>query len=285
MTTAQPALLSLPDRLAGLSPEPDPDSDPQSGLGADVVPAAVVDGGEGTAPDLAPGGDPASDGDSDAALVRALVAGSHEALSLLYDRHSSAVFSAAMRISREHGMAADVVQETFLALWNRAEAYDPARGALVAWLMTIARNRTVDHLRAAGRHGRAVSFSSFAQPEVDDASTGEWLTTTGNPIAMGEPDPGPDVALASRETASTVRAAIARLEPNERKVIELAYDAGLSQLEIAAQLGWPLGTVKTRTRRALRRLRDTMEHAEARGAPSAGPRPVAPSPCAWQPCA
>src|SRR3954471_3155356 len=83
---------------------------------------------------------------SDPDLVAAMIAGSDAALSILYDRHHGAVFAAAMRVSRDPGTAADIVQETFLALWNHAEGYDSNRGALAAWLLTIARNRAVDHL-------------------------------------------------------------------------------------------------------------------------------------------
>src|SRR5689334_16250297 len=97
----------------------------------------------------------------DAILVRRIVDGSHDAVATLYDRHASAVFTAALRAGADRWVAAEVVQETFLALWNRAEQFDPSRGSLRSWLLTIARNRSVDHFRAAGRHDRAAVFSSF----------------------------------------------------------------------------------------------------------------------------
>src|SRR5215210_2748709 len=131
----------------------------------------------------------------DANLVREVVAGSEDALATLYDRHADAVYAAACRLTSDRQVAEEVVQETFLALWNRAELFDPAAGSLAAWIHTIARNRTVDRLRAAGRR------------------------------------------------------------PN---LIALAYREELSQSEIAERLGWPLGTVKTRTRRALLRLREIL---------------------------
>jgi RNA polymerase sigma-70 factor (ECF subfamily) len=203
--------------------------------------------------------DPLDDPVPDEVLVRRLIDGSQVALAQLYDRHAPTVYAAAIRVGRDPGIAADVVQETFLALWDRAEMFDANLGSLRAWLHTIARNRAVDRLRAARRHDRAVSFSTFAGATDDDGSVAEWLVAAGSPIAMAGSDRGPEAALAERETRQSLATALATLEPNERAVIELAYAAGLSQSEVAERLGWPLGTVKTRTRRALRRLRDHLE--------------------------
>jgi RNA polymerase sigma-70 factor (ECF subfamily) len=207
-----------------------------------------------------------SDPDSipDAVLVRRLIDGSEAALAELYDRHATTVYAAAVRVARDPGIAAEVVQETFLALWDRAELFDPSIGSLRAWLHTIARNRAVDRLRANRRHDRAASFSTLSAGSVgdDDGSLAEWLVASGTPVAMSGPEPSPEAVIRDRETRRSLAAAIAILDPNEREVIELAYAAGLSQSEVAERLGWPLGTVKTRTRRALRRLR---EHLEAGG--------------------
>jgi len=198
------------------------------------------------------------DTNSQANLVRAVIGGSEDALADLYDKHGSAVFAAAMRASNDRSIAAEVVQETFLVLWNRAELFDETRGPLAAWLVTIARNRAIDRLRAAARHNRAMSFSAFGVAPEDRAS-GDWLTASGALIAAGGPEALPEVALADKETRASIEDALASLDPMERRVIVLAYDGGLSQSEIAASLGWPIGTVKTRTRRALRRLRDRLE--------------------------
>jgi RNA polymerase sigma-70 factor (ECF subfamily) len=206
---------------------------------------------------------------SDASLVNQLIKGSEEALAGLYDRHADAVYSAAMRSSRDPSIAAEVVQETFLTLWNRAELFDASRGALVAWLVTIAKNRALDRLRAAARHDRATTFSTFSRIEEDGHSIADWLTTSGDLVAAAEPEPGPEIALSNKETRAAVEDALASLAPMERSVIVLAYDVGLSQSEIAARLGWPIGTVKTRTRRALRQLRDRIERAQA-GEPARG---------------
>ena len=200
-----------------------------------------------------------------------LVEGSEDALARLYDRHGRAVFAEATRTSRDRWVAAEVVQETFLALWNRAELFDPSRGSLRAWLMTIAHNRAVDHLRRASRHDRAAAFSSFAGSGDIDAPTTEWLAAAGEPVAAAGPEPGPEMALSSKETRASIQDAIGSLDPVERRVIALAYEGGLSQSEIAASLGWPIGTVKTRTRRALRHLRERLER-PSDGVPGHGTR-------------
>ena len=224
--------------------------------------------------------DPNRDPRSDSSLIGELIAGSHDALAHLYDRHAPAVFAAALAVSRDRAIADEVVQDTFLTMWNRAELFDSSRGALATWLLAIARNRAIDRLRAATRHERAAAFSSFGRDEVDDRSTVEWLTSTGDLIGAAGAEPGPEMALSDKETRESIQEALAVLPPLERRVIELAYHTGLTQSEIAAQLGWPMGTVKTRTRRALRHLRDRLEASE--GDTVASVRPA--DPCPASPC-
>jgi RNA polymerase sigma-70 factor (ECF subfamily) len=192
----------------------------------------------------------------DSALVDRVRDGSQDALATLYDRHADAVYASAMQTSRDDWIATEVVQETFLALWDRAELFDPDRGTLRAWLMTIARNRTIDRLRAAGRHDRAASFSTFGTFGTEDRPIEEWLAMSGEPLGVGVAEALPEIAVADRETRAAIEAAIADLDATERRVIVLAYAGGLTQSEIASSLGWPIGTVKTRTRRALRHLRE-----------------------------
>jgi RNA polymerase sigma-70 factor (ECF subfamily) len=201
-------------------------------------------------------------------LVREVAEGSEAALASLYDRHADAVFSVALRLNRDRGVAEDIVQETFLALWNRAQQFDPSRGSLPAWLFAIARNRAIDRMRVASRRPPAATFSAFVGDDGDAASTAEWLVASGDIIGTGAAEPGPELVLAAKETRTAVLAALATLNSPERQAILLAYRDGLSQSEIAAHLGWPLGTVKTRSRRALRQLRDAIESAAA--AESAG---------------
>lgn len=201
-------------------------------------------------------------GCDDVGLVGQLVEGSQDALTALYDCHASAIFSAALRASRDRSIAAEAVQETFLVLWNRADDFDPSRGRLASWLKRIARNRAIDHLRAEGRH-QAATFSSVTGPDADDQSWVEVLAASGGLVSAAVAEPSPDTALAEKETRASIDEALAGLGSQERRVITLAYDVGLTQSQIAAQLDWPIGTVKTRTRRALRQLRERLEQTAA----------------------
>jgi len=194
--------------------------------------------------------------------MREVVSGSHDALAALYDRHADAVFAAASRLTSDRGIAEEVVQETFLALWNRAETFDPSLGSLAAWLHTIARNRTVDRLRSAGRRPSLIPLSSAAGPSASggeaDADALERVLAGGAIVAGAAPPRSPETAAALNELRRALQAALAGMPEDERTVIVLAYGEDLSQSEIAERLGWPLGTVKTRTRRALARLRDVL---------------------------
>ena len=198
----------------------------------------------------------------DAALVREVVAGSHEALAALYDRHGDAVFAAASRLTADRGMAEEVVQETFLALWDRAETFDPHLGSLAAWLHTIARNRTVDRLRAAGRRPNLMPLSAVGpgggSGSDPDADSLDRVLASGAMVAGAVPPRSPEGEVALRELRTALQSAVAGMPEDERTVIVLAYSEDLTQSEIAERLGWPLGTVKTRTRRALARLREVL---------------------------
>jgi RNA polymerase sigma-70 factor (ECF subfamily) len=207
----------------------------------------------------------------DAALVREVAAGSQSALGDLYDRYVDAVYAAANRLTSDRHVAEEVVQETFLALWNRAELFDPKIGSLAAWLHTIARNRTVDRLRAAGRRPNLIPLSSAAGEDEQAGAALDRLVAAGTVIGGARVSPGPEGELAATELRQVLRDALAELPDAERTAIVLAYREELTQTEIAERLGWPLGTVKTRTRRALLRLRGAL--AEELG-PGAAPMPV-----------
>jgi len=193
----------------------------------------------------------------DAALVQELVRGSETALGTLYDRYGEAIFASAYRLTADRGIAEEVVQETFLTLWNRAELFDPAAGSLPAWLHAIGRNRAVDRLRAAGRRPRLVALSSGATDESETQGL-ERAMASGTVIAGAAQPPGPEDAADAAGLREAIRMAITTMPDLERTVILLAYQEELSQTEIADRLDWPLGTVKTRTRRALLRLREAL---------------------------
>ena len=194
----------------------------------------------------------------DAGLVRELAAGSEAALGILYDRYGAAIFATAYRLTSDRGVAEEVVQETFLTLWNRAELFDPRAGSLTAWLHTIGRNRAVDRLRAAGRRPQLVALSSSASPDESQTQALERVVAAGTVMAAAVQPPGPEEAAAAADRRDAIRTAVAAMPELERTVILLAYQEELSQTEIADRLAWPLGTVKTRTRRALLRLREAL---------------------------
>ena len=194
----------------------------------------------------------------DAVLVRAVAAGSEDALAALYDRHVNGIHAVALRLTNDRQLAEEVVQETFLALWNRAELFDPALASLATWLRTIARNRTVDRLRAAGRRPPLVPLpgnGDEGEPDAGFDRVGVDAIVIGG--AAGEP--GPEAAAEAADMRAAVASALATMPDVERAVIVLAYREGLTQSEIAERLDWPLGTVKTRTRRALAHLRYALE--------------------------
>lgn len=217
-------------------------------------------------------GDRSVPGD-DAALVAQLVAGSQDALTTLYDRHVGAIHAVAIRLTSDRQVAEEVVQETFLALWNRAELYDPRSGSLATWLHAIARNRAVDRLRAAGRRPNLVPLSAAAGSDEEDGAALDRIVSSGTVLGGASPAPGPEAALGTAELRETISAALDAMPEVERTVIVLAYRDELTQSEIATRLGWPLGTVKTRTRRALQHLRSALGETFGR-MPDRGAAPV-----------
>ncbi|HZC31820.1 MAG TPA: sigma-70 family RNA polymerase sigma factor [Candidatus Bathyarchaeia archaeon] len=204
------------------------------------------------------GGVRARESEADALLVQDVVGGSQSALAELYDRHATMVYRVAIAVDRDRGAAEEVVQETFLTLWNKAERFDQSRGSLAGWLASIARNQSIDRLRAAGR-SRITSFSALTAGLDEEESAVEWLVASGDLVAAGTPEAAPERALEEWESRAYLASTINGLTPVERQAILLAYRDGLTQPEIAERLGWPLGTVKTRSRRALRRLREAID--------------------------
>lgn len=202
-------------------------------------------------------------GRSDEELVACLVEGDEAALGELYDRHADSLFRTALLRLGDRGLAEEVLQDTYLALWNRAELFDGSQGSVIGWLSTIARNRAIDRLRSSARRPAPVALSGLVGTSdpgaADDAR--DALLAAATPVAgvTASPDPEREVDIA--ELRREVDQALAAIPDQERTVLTLAYYEQLSQSEIAARLAWPLGTVKTRTRRALARLRETLgEH-------------------------
>ena len=192
-----------------------------------------------------------------------MAAGSEAALETLYDRYATSIFAAAYRLTSDRGTAEEVVQETFLALWNRAETFDPAAGSLAAWLHAIARNRTIDRLRAAGRRPSLVALSSAAGREEDDTQALERLVSDGSIVAGATPGPSPEQAYEAVGLQEAISLALSTMPEAERTVIQMAYQEELSQSEIAARLGWPLGTVRTHAARAPAPARRTWSRVRA----------------------
>src|SRR4026209_543409 len=141
----------------------------------------------------------------DSALVRDVAGGSQDALAALYDRHADAVYAAAIRLTSDRQVAEEVVQETFLALWNRAELFNPGTGSLAAWLHTIARNRTVDRLRAAGRRPNLVPLSYDRGPPPGRPPAPRILFPCRPPVAPTKVTQRPSSGLSRRATCSAVR--------------------------------------------------------------------------------
>ena len=180
----------------------------------------------------------AEDGD----LVRRLKAREPHAMSELYDRYARVAYSLILRIVRNTAVAEDLVQETFLRVWHRVHSFDADKGALGAWLLTVARNRAIDHLRSLdGRmEANAISLQHLERPA--------WFANL-------------DTGALALDRVRRLQGAFEKLTPHQRQVIDMAYYEGMSQTEMAERLKQPLGTIKTWTRGALKILRDELREA------------------------
>ena len=174
----------------------------------------------------------------DADLARRLKARDETAVGELYDRYGRLAYTLIYRIVRDQSVAEDLVQESFLRVWNRAQAFDAERGSLGPWILTVARNQALDYIRSV--QGRVWSGMVSADSEHPGAFR-DWEGDMLDGIRLDR-----------------VRTALTKLSDNQRTVIELAYFEGLSQSEMADRLKQPLGTVKTWIRTALKILRDEL---------------------------
>ncbi|MDP9114787.1 MAG: sigma-70 family RNA polymerase sigma factor [Acidobacteriota bacterium] len=178
----------------------------------------------------------------DANLVRRLKAREPKAMNDLYDRYGRLTYSLIFRIVRNPSTAEDLVQETFLRIWNRMQSFDAERGALGAWVLTVARNRAIDYLRSTDGRMQAGAMG---------------LELLERPGLFAKLD---STALAI-DRVRRLKGAFEKLTAAQRQVMELAYYEGMSQTEMAERLNQPLGTIKTWTRSALKILRDELAEA------------------------
>jgi len=207
---------------------------------------------------------------SDEQTLAALRSGDERAFRDVFARSYPMMKRVARAYVASDAVAEEVVQETFLALWNRAEAFDPGVASLGTWLRSIARNRTVDRLRAAGRRPQLVALPSSAGEDDGTSTSVERLDPDLAVFGGAVRDPDPVAAAEAGDLRRAIAGALADMPEDERTVILLAYQQELSQSEIAARLGWPLGTVKTRTRRALARMRALLDREDLRMAGQGG---------------
>ena len=172
------------------------------------------------------------------------------ALEALFDRHSSAVLGLCLRILGDRVEAEEALVDVFHQIWERAERFDPSRASPPSYLMMVTRSRAIDHLRARQRRTRLVVVT---RDESELENLAQDLQTAGAP---------PHFALTA-ELRSMIGTALGRLSPEQRQAVNLSFFGGLTHREIAEQLGAPLGTVKTRIRQALIRLRDSLQADDA----------------------
>lgn len=177
----------------------------------------------------------------DVALIRRMCDADETALGALYDRWVRSLYSLVFHLLKDADEAEDVVEETFWKAWRKASLYEPSRGAVSTWLLTIGRRRALDRLRAKSRRRE------------------EPLTREGGTVAdMPAPGLDPSQAAEGSERRMHVLAALRQLPEEQREVLELGYFQGLSQTEIADATGQPLGTVKTRMRLAMQKLKEPL---------------------------
>src|SRR3990170_885686 len=183
--------------------------------------------------------EPSYSGLDDEELMQRLVYRDLWAFRALYDRYGNLVYSAALRVVRDAQVAQDMVQEIFLRLWRKPDSYVAQRGRFVTWLTSVTRNRAVDEIRSRGRRFRYET----ASPEEQEREL----------PAPDTNDPALSAELADQRRL--ILAALAQIPMEQRQIIELAYFGGLTQQEIAERLSQPLGTVKTRIRLGMQKLR------------------------------
>lgn len=180
---------------------------------------------------------------TDLDLVGRIKQGDSNALDALYERYSSPVYTLVWKVLQNSEEAEDVALDVFWQIWRQADRYDASRGAPPAWIFTVARSRAIDHLRARNRReGRTISFDD---PAVNLDPLDEQAA--------------PDAVASFHQGRDALRKALGTLSAVQRKAVELAFFKGLTHVEIAWQLDEPLGTIKTRIRQGLLKLRKALD--------------------------
>jgi len=192
----------------------------------------------------------ALDTQDDRALMAGIAAREKTALETFYDRHAGQVMALCLRILRDRARAEEVTGDVFWELWDRADRYRPDRGAPLAYVLTVARSRAIDRLRSARREDPTGSAADVAEGSADGAGAAVG--------GMAMRDAGPFESAATSELSGRVRRALAGLSEAERRAVEMSFFDGLSHGEIASALSEPLGTIKSRIRQGLLRLRDAL---------------------------
>jgi RNA polymerase sigma-70 factor, ECF subfamily len=185
---------------------------------------------------------PSSQADRDL-LVRA-ADGDQQAIAALYDRYGGVLYAVAYRVARQRADAEDAVVEAFTQAWRDASRFEASRGSVAGWLTMIARSRALDIVRARTRRDRITASAFSREPEGS--------------LAMGSSPADPAASYDTTERKRQVQAALETLSPPQRQAIELAFFEGLSQSEIAQRLEEPLGTIKTRVRLGMQKLRESL---------------------------
>ena len=176
-------------------------------------------------------------------LLARVLKGDQQAFSQLYDHSSTLLFTLAVKILGNHEEAAELLQDVYLEVWRKVSRYDVGRGTPVAWLVTLTKSRAIDRLRARASRGYRTTNSL-------EAATAAQLA---------DPGPSPLEMQADQELRIAVGAAVAGLPQAQQQAIELAYYEGLSHTEIAERMNQPLGTVKTRIKLGMSKLRDSLQ--------------------------
>ena len=205
---------------------------------------------------MTPGSDRAAE--DDFALMDAVASRDEGALSALYDRHASAVMGVCIRILKERSEAEEVTGDVFIEVWDRAERYDATRGHPVAYLLNLARSRAIDRLRTKTRRERIVVDPGFGETPGGGSRRSAEAVAAGNPFADAR----------TEQMRSHIERAMGVLHAEQKRAIALAYFDGMSHAEIASALNEPLGTVKTRIRQGLLRLRESLDALYGEGAQS-----------------